>query len=131
MRPTVSGSIEYQPNGNNNIRFNYSQKNNLPDLYNAIDTLNISFNSRLLGIQDINNTVSSSSEMTVGYYNSNTSKARNYNISYTHGVDYDYIEPIFTNILNNVFFYTNFLINKKTSDKIEINIGKGFYFTEK
>jgi len=129
-RPSISSSLDYQPDGNNNFKLSYSQDNSMPDLYNTIDTLNISFNSKLLGLQSISKTVSSSSDFQVAFYNSNFSKSQNYSISYTHSVNYDFIEPIFVNVSGNVFFYQNFLIDKKTSDRINLNAGKGFYFGE-
>jgi hypothetical protein len=129
-RPEIISSLHYMPDGNNDVWVSYSQRNYMPDIYNDLDTLILSFNNRLINRQPIYNTISSTSNWQIGYYHSNLTQLNNFGISYSNGVNYDNLEAVFESVSNNVFYYKNMFIPKRRWQQLDANIGKGFYFTD-
>lgn len=129
-RPEIMSSVHYMPDGNNDIWLSYSQRNYMPDIYNDLDTLILSFNNRLINKQPVYNTVSSTANWQLGYYHSNLTQLNNFGTSYSNGVNYDNLEAVFESVSNNVFYYRNLFIPRRRWQQLDVNAGKGFYFTE-
>lgn len=122
-------SLSYDFNESNTITAGYTQSNYQPDLYNAIDTLVLSYNNRLLNSIEITDMVASSRDFSTGYHYSSIIKTQSFGVSYNYTEDRNYLQPIFSSISDNVFYYDNRLIERMQTHKGSISASKGFYLT--
>lgn len=127
----LSGNFEYNLNGNNTFRTSFRQSQNQPDMHHSIDTLIRSYNDVLINTVDVASLISTSKRFDIGYYNYNIARSRGYSISYAGEQHKDGLQTVFQSISNRVFYYENYLVDKRDAHTVDLTASKGFYFGEK
>lgn len=126
-----SGNFEYKLNGNSVFRTNIRQSHSQPDMHHSIDTLIRSYNDVLINTVDVDSLISTSRQFNIGFYNYNIARSRGYSISYTREQHKDGLQTVFKSIANRVFYYENYLVDKRNAHTVDLSASKGFYFGEK
>lgn len=122
--------FKYIINQNKTLNLDFDIDNQLADLYKNIDTLQISFNNRLINTDDIKSTIARNTNIGLGYYYSNMIKSQSLRVSFAYSTDHNYLQPIFQTIQDNVFYYTNKIIDKKQTYNYSIAGSKGYYINK-
>ena len=129
--PKIDLQFDYKLNSNNSLNLGYNQSNLLFDLYKNLDTLNVSFNNRILGNSDYNYIITNTKKASIGYYYSNIAKSKSLQLIGKYDIKNNYLERIFNKVENNIFYYQNYLIDSKNSLSLSLGAKKGFYFGQK
>jgi hypothetical protein len=126
----AKASINYALSQSKILRFDYTQDNNYIDLYKNIDTLKLSFNNRLINEKSLLETISKYRELGLGYYYSSIIKGKSFNVSTTLSESTNYLQPVLNSIVNNIFYYTNKLLDKKQDANFSVGGGKKYYLNK-
>jgi hypothetical protein len=126
----AKGSVSYALSQNKTVRFDYTQDNNSIDLYKNIDTLKLSFNHRLINEKPLLETISKYRELSLGYYYASIIKGKSFSINTTLSESTNYLQPVLNSIVNNVFYYTNRLLDKKQDANFSVGASKHYYLTK-
>lgn len=126
----IDAFASYKTNENNRFRVSYTKTNDLFDLYNNIDTLIVSFNNRLVNTISIENNITNFNSLDFRYDYSSIIKTQSFSTSYSISEEKNYLQPIFENEQNSVFFYSNKLISNKKTQSFNLAFGKGYYLSK-
>lgn len=127
--PAVNLNFRYKFSGNSNVNFNAEQSNSITDFSNAIDTIVLSFNNRLLSNDNIKFNVTNSRAYTLGYSYSNIARARSFYINLKYLKDKNYLNTTFDSLRNNIFYYSNHIISERKDFSFRSGVSKGIYFS--
>lgn len=127
----LNTTINYKTNESNRFNLSFERNNKLTDINNNIDTLAVSFNNRLINKNSIFDNIESSTNLSLGYNYSSIIKTQSISASYSNSSEKNTLQSIFLNENNNVFYFSNRLIDNKKISTYKLSFGKGFYFSKK
>jgi hypothetical protein len=126
----AKATASYKLSQNRILRLDYTQDNDYIDLYKNIDTLKLSFNNRLINEKPLTETISKFKEIGLGYYYSSLIKGRSFYINSTLKESTNHLQPILNSIVDNIFYYTNKLLDKKRDANVSVGVSKNYYLTK-
>lgn len=126
-----SGNYEYNLNPNTAFRANLRQYQTQPDMHHSIDTLMRSYNEVLVNSVAIASLLSTNRGFGIGIYNYNIARSRSYSVSYTREQNKNSLQTVFQSVANRVFYYENYVVDKRNVHTIDLTASKGLYFGEK
>lgn len=127
----LAGNFEYNFNGNSRFLTSFRQSQKQPDMHHSIDTLVRSYNDVLINTVNVASLISTSRRFNIGFYNYNIARSRGYSISYAGEQHKDGLQTVFQSVSNRVFYYENYLVDKRDAHTVDLSASKGFYFGEK
>ncbi len=131
FRTKADAVFTYKFNPSENITAKYNRNISQHDLSNCYDTIVQSYNYKILNSALNKYNFTTSNNVGIGYYYSNIAKSKSYFIDCNYTFDKKIINSIFDTISNNVFYYSNKILDSKKTTSVNIGTSKGFYFTPK
>ncbi len=127
--PTLILNLRYRFNRNSNISFGIDQSNSITDFSNTIDSIVLSYNNRLISNERIKFNLTHSKSYDLGYNYSNIAQSKSFYISVKYLTDKNYLNTTFDSLKNNIFYYSNHIINKRKDVNFKMGGSKGIYFS--
>lgn len=126
----AKATISYKLSQNKTVRLEYTQNNDYIDLYKNIDTLKLSFNNRLINEKPLTETISKYRSLDFNYYYISIIKGKSFYVNSTLSESSNHLQPILNSIVDNIFYYTNKLLDKKQDANISVGASKNYYLTK-
>lgn len=127
----IDVDIVYEVDYGQRIALQYNRNVALLDLNSSYDTIVQSYNIRIKNPSAIINNITSTNTLNIGYYSSNASKSRATFLIYKFIAADNFIQNIFDTVINNVFYFTNEILDKNNTHSINFGANKGFFITPK